>query len=124
MKMKWFAIVWLVLCAGLLLWLINASPRSGELWSGGLYGAWTLLSSVTTFILYGWDKRQARLDGWRVPEKRLHLLELVGGWPGAILGQQLLRHKSSKESFLRVFMGILALHGLFVSGVLYLMFSA
>lgn len=122
MKMKWFAIAWLILCAGLLLWLVSASTRSGQLWGGGLYGGWTLISSLATFILYAWDKRQARLDRWRVPEKRLHLLELAGGWPGALLGQQILRHKSSKQSFLTIFWLILSAHGLFVVGMLYLAF--
>ena len=49
------------------------------------------------------DKRAARKDRWRVPEAHLHLLSLLGGWPGAILAQQKLRHKTVKRSFRFVF---------------------
>ncbi|GIU12115.1 MULTISPECIES: cold shock and DUF1294 domain-containing protein [unclassified Shewanella] len=55
--------------------------------------------SLVTFIAYGWDKRSARKNRWRVSEFKLHLLSLIGGWPGALLAQQWLRHKSSKGRF-------------------------
>ncbi|MCL1128274.1 DUF1294 domain-containing protein [Shewanella sairae] len=64
---------------------------------------WLLLyfitASLVTFIAYGWDKRAARKHRWRVSELKLHLLSIVGGWPGALLAQQWLRHKSSKGRF-------------------------
>ena len=56
------------------------------------------MSSIT-FLMYGWDKRQAKTDGWRVPEKRLHALAFLGGWPGAMLGQNYFRHKTQKTEF-------------------------
>jgi uncharacterized membrane protein YsdA (DUF1294 family)/cold shock CspA family protein len=62
-----------------------------------------LALSGVTFALYAIDKAQAARDGHRVPEPRLHLLALVGGWPGALLAQQFLRHKTAKASFLRGF---------------------
>ncbi|MFK7790401.1 MAG: DUF1294 domain-containing protein [Phycisphaeraceae bacterium] len=62
-----------------------------------------LLMSVVTLCFYAWDKRQARKRGWRIPEKRLHVLSLLGGWPGALLGQRWLRHKSIKSKFRVVF---------------------
>jgi uncharacterized membrane protein YsdA (DUF1294 family) len=40
---------------------------------------------------------------WRVSESTLHTLSLVGGWPGALVAQQMLRHKSNKASFRAVF---------------------
>jgi uncharacterized membrane protein YsdA (DUF1294 family) len=55
--------------------------------------------SVISFGMYGWDKRQAKVNGWRVPEKNLHLLSLLGGWPGALMGQKVFRHKTQKQSF-------------------------
>lgn len=58
-----------------------------------------LAASLFTFVVYVVDKAAARNGTWRVPESKLHLLALVGGWPGAICGQQWLRHKSSKASF-------------------------
>ncbi len=66
--------------------------------------------SVITFLVYFWDKRQARAAGQRGPEALLHLLELLGGWPGAWIAQRRLRHKSSKISYQFVFWLIVALH--------------
>jgi len=45
-----------------------------------------------------------------VSERTLHLFELAGGWPGALIGQQLFRHKRSKGSYMRVFWVIVLLH--------------
>lgn len=58
------------------------------------------LLSVLTFIAYWWDKRQAQAGRWRTQESTLQLLALLGGWPGALLAQAYLRHKSQKRSFL------------------------
>ena len=63
------------------------------------YPILVLVMSVAAFLMYGWDKRQAKTDGWRVPEKRLHVLSLLGGWPGAMLGQNYFRHKTQKTEF-------------------------
>ena len=59
--------------------------------------------SLATFIVYFGDKRAARLGRARVSEATLHGLALAGGWPGALLAQQLLRHKPSKPAFQRLF---------------------
>lgn len=60
---------------------------------------WFLLASTLTFLIYGGDKMAAR-KGWRrVPEYILLLFGFVGGWPGAIAGQQLFRHKTQKQPF-------------------------
>ena len=59
--------------------------------------------SLTTFVVYGWDKRQAIRQSRRVPEKTLHLLSALGGWPGALMAQQVFRHKNRKPSFQAVF---------------------
>jgi uncharacterized membrane protein YsdA (DUF1294 family)/cold shock CspA family protein len=69
-------------------------------WSLAVYGA----VSVITFIAYAIDKAAAqRANARRTPERTLHTLALAGGWPGALLAQQLLRHKSSKAEFRSVF---------------------
>ena len=62
-----------------------------------------LVVSLITFIVYAVDKSAARRDAWRTKENTLHLLALFGGWPGALIAQQTLRHKSSKRSFRAVF---------------------
>lgn len=59
--------------------------------------------SVISLVLYYFDKAAARQSAQRIPENTLHLVALLGGWPGALYAQQLLRHKSSKASFRIVF---------------------
>ncbi len=62
-----------------------------------------LSASVLTFFLYAADKHAARLGYWRTKESTLHLSSIVGGWPGALVAQTTLRHKSKKQSFRVVF---------------------
>jgi len=49
--------------------------------------------------MYAQDKRAAKKDDWRVSEQTLHILSLLGGWPGAMQGQRSFRHKTTKASF-------------------------
>ena len=85
-----------------------------------LIGLYLLGVSLVTFVQYGWDKRQAKKQKRRIPEKRLHLLALAGGTPGAFLGQITFRHKTQKKSFRVVFMGIVMIQILATAAVLYL----
>ena len=55
--------------------------------------------NITTFIAYGVDKKAAQTNQWRVPEKDLHMLEFLGGWVGAWIGQHFFHHKTAKKSF-------------------------
>ena len=55
--------------------------------------------SIITFAAYGFDKLAARRGSGRISERALHLLSLCGGWPGALAGQLLFRHKTRKTSF-------------------------
>lgn len=85
-----------------------AAVRSGHFpWAlVAVYG----LASAVTFMAYAGDKSAAIQDRWRTPESRLHLLAWAGGWPGALLAQRLLRHKSSKLPFQLVFWTTVVLH--------------
>lgn len=59
--------------------------------------------SILTFGMYAIDKSAAGRGAQRIPENTLHILAVLGGWPGALYAQQLLHHKSSKASFRVVF---------------------
>ncbi|AZV27058.1 hypothetical protein CT157_13910 [Pseudomonas syringae] len=98
--------------------IVCALPLSGSLsmWLRGIslvpltaYG----LVSVLAFFLYWADKRKARADAWRTPENILHAVELAGGWPGALIAQQVFRHKTRKVSFQVLFWMIVVLHQVF-----------
>lgn len=62
-----------------------------------------LILSAMTFLVYALDKRAARAGAWRTPESTLHWMAIAGGWPGALVAQQALRHKSKKKSFRALF---------------------
>jgi uncharacterized membrane protein YsdA (DUF1294 family) len=61
-----------------------------------------LVASAVCFLAYAVDKSAARAGRWRTSEQTLHLLALLGGWPGALIAQNLLRHKSQKTGFLLI----------------------
>lgn len=59
--------------------------------------------SLLAFLAYALDKSAAISRRWRIAETKLHLIGLAGGWPGALLAQQLLRHKSNKPNFIATY---------------------
>ncbi|WP_255465333.1 DUF1294 domain-containing protein [Frigoribacterium sp. NBH87] len=66
-------------------------------------GAALLVLNAVTVVVYALDKRAARRRTRRVPERTLLALGLIGGWPGALVAQRTLRHKTRKASFRRSF---------------------
>ena len=62
-----------------------------------------LAASLIAFFAYALDKSAARKGEWRTQEGTLHLFGVIGGWPGALAAQRLLRHKTRKRSFQVVF---------------------
>jgi uncharacterized membrane protein YsdA (DUF1294 family)/cold shock CspA family protein len=58
-----------------------------------------LFVSTFTYLAYAIDKSAAQAGRWRISETSLQLLALAGGWPGALLAQKILRHKSQKGPF-------------------------
>lgn len=91
---------WLLLAILLVLPLLAMLWLPVPWWQGA---AGMFVVSAITYGLYGHDKTRAQSSGWRVPESTLHLAELLGGWPGALLAQRRLRHKCSKGSYQFVF---------------------
>lgn len=61
------------------------------------------VTSLMTFFMYAMDKSAAKKGTWRTQESTLHMFALIGGWPGALVAQQKLRHKSKKKPFRFVF---------------------
>src|SRR5690606_34352792 len=66
--------------------------------------------SALTYGTYRRDKTSALAGYWRVPESTLHLMELIGGWPGALVAQWDIPHKNRKTSYQVAFWFIVALH--------------
>lgn len=91
-----------VFAIGLALAYVWAQPPEWLWWYAG--------ACVVTLIMYARDKRAAQRGDWRTPESTLHGLALLGGWPGALLAQQWLRHKSTKAEFRAVFWGTVVLN--------------
>lgn len=76
-----------------IIFLVVFPERSTLLW-------WWAIWGVTTFLYYGFDKRQAQSGGWRVPESILLLLPLIGGFIGGWAGMFGFRHKTQHTRFL------------------------
>ena len=90
-----------LMLAAAFLFFVSATTLAGML---PLAVLWIyLIASSITFFVYAFDKSAARNDRRRTPESTLHLLALVGGWPGALVAQRLFHHKSRKQSFQIVF---------------------
>jgi uncharacterized membrane protein YsdA (DUF1294 family) len=66
--------------------------------------------SLVAAAVYAVDKRRAIRGAWRISEATLHLVELLGGWPGALVAQQVLRHKRQKRGYMLIFWFIVATH--------------
>lgn len=69
-----------------------------------------LAASLIAFFAYAFDKSAAERSQWRTRESTLHLFALLGGWPGALAAQRLLRHKSAKISFQATFWATVVLN--------------
>lgn len=98
--------------------MLELPSWAGDVWRLGRAGPWQVLLmsaliaiNALTIGLYVHDKRAARRRGARrIPERTLHTLELAGGWPGALLAQRWLRHKTVKPGYQRIFRSIVGVH--------------
>ena len=100
-----------VLAAFALLYAAAAVLRGVPAWADLLYAG----ASAPCFAFYAIDKSAARAGRGRISESMLLSLGFVGGWPGAIVAQQLLRHKTAKRSFrFRFWLSVVANVALFV----------
>ena len=60
---------------------------------------YVFFTNLLLFILMGLDKRKAKLNHWRISEKTLFSLALIGGSIGGILGMYTFRHKTKHLKF-------------------------
>lgn len=95
--------------------LVTAAAFAGKL--PPIVLGFYLSASIMAFVAYALDKSAALNNQWRTPEGTLHLLGLIGGWPGALLAQRFLRHKSKKRSFQITFWATVVLN---CSGLIWL----
>lgn len=74
----------------------------------GLLAVWLTAVNLAAFAVYGADKRRAKRGAWRVPEKTLFLLPLLGGSVGALVGMRVFHHKTKHWYFVWGIPAILA----------------
>lgn len=80
-------------------YLLLALAAVGSLFTSRPFIMWLLLVNLLTLVIYGADKLSAHKAWRRVPESTLLVFGVVGGWPGAMVAQQVFRHKTQKQPF-------------------------
>lgn len=113
MQYTWLRKLLTVVSLAILGWLVFTSQQPML-----IVKVYAVIAAVT-FIAYAIDKAAAKSNRWRIPESTLHAFALVGGWPGALLAQTVLRHKSVKREFRLIFWVTVGIN-LFVLGWLLL----
>ncbi len=93
--------------------LLLAAVLLGRLVPGAI--AYFAVLSAVTFGLYGADKDAAVEHRWRTSENTLHVMSLMGGWPGALVAQPMFHHKTKKQPFQAIFWITVALNCGFVA---------
>ncbi len=80
-------------------YLLLIAAALGSVFTPQPFVMWFLFANILTLVIYGADKLAARKAWRRVPESTLLVFGVVGGWPGAMVGQRLFRHKTQKQPF-------------------------
>jgi uncharacterized membrane protein YsdA (DUF1294 family)/cold shock CspA family protein len=105
-RAQWGTATLFAIPAFLFIYMVVAILWRPPIWVAALYA----MTSAVTFIAYARDKSAATSGSSRTSESTLHLLSFAGGWPGALLAQQLLRHKSIKQEFRQIFWATVVLN--------------
>lgn len=58
-----------------------------------------VVMNIIGFASMGIDKSKAKRGAWRIPEKTLFLIAILGGSIGSILGMKQFRHKTKHKTF-------------------------
>ncbi|MBL4769649.1 MAG: DUF1294 domain-containing protein [Planctomycetes bacterium] len=109
---RFFLIAFVLLAvAGMLLWrLLLPGPR---------LLAWAFGANLSAFLIWFFDKHQARNDGWRVPERTLHIMAILGASPASLAAMSILRHKTQKRFFTTFYSILLVVQ---IATLLYILF--
>ena len=89
-------------------------------WIGIAAAVWLVVVNIAAFAAFGVDKSRARRDEWRLRERTLFLLAILGGSLGAILGMRLFHHKTRHWYFRFGLPAILALQLMAVAALVFL----
>jgi uncharacterized membrane protein YsdA (DUF1294 family)/cold shock CspA family protein len=106
LRAQWGTATLFALPAFLLVYLVIAVLWRPPAWFAAVYAG----ASLVTFVAYYRDKVAAINQRLRTREDSLHLLALLGGWPGALVAQQVLGHKSTKQEFRKTFWATVGLN--------------
>jgi len=109
------ALSWTVLCGFAAAFPVAYFAADLPLWIPVLY----LVMSVGGFAAYGIDKSAAKAGRGRVSEQTLLTVGFLGGWPGALIAQQVFRHKTRKRSFRRMFWFTVLINIAVLAGLVY-----
>jgi len=75
-------------------------------------------ATMLAYAVFAWDKNRAQLKKPRIPEFLLHLMELLGGWPGSYVAQRHFAHKIMKRRYQNTFWVIVVAHHALAAGIL------
>ncbi|MCX5690364.1 MAG: DUF1294 domain-containing protein [Planctomycetota bacterium] len=75
-----------------------------------MFASLTAVMSLITYVSFAIDKRRAINGSWRTRESTLQLMELLGGWPGAVLAMMVIRHKTKDAKYRMIHHLIIGLH--------------
>lgn len=78
-----------------------------------------ILVNIAGFLSMGIDKHKAKKGQWRIPEKTLFLIAVIGGSIGSMYGMHLFRHKTKHKSFVYGMPAILIVQLLLVMVLLF-----
>jgi uncharacterized membrane protein YsdA (DUF1294 family) len=109
------ALSWTVLCLFVVAFAAAYFAADLPLWLPLLY----LVMSIVGFAAYGVDKSAAKAGRRRISEQTLLTIGVLGGWPGALIAQQVFRHKTRKRSFRRMFCLTVVINVAVLAGLVY-----
>ena len=75
--------------------------------------------NVAAWIMYGLDKWKARSGKWRISERTLLIVALIGGSVGALTGMLMFRHKTKKPKFVVGIPVMLVVHCVIVAAAFF-----